>query len=1054
MSPKRPPASDLTGSTVVTGADDTVETDEDEIATGEQIPVPDDENQGATAFVRVDKKKAAAPPPAADENPGATAFVRVDGGAPAGKSAPLPARRAPPQQSAPKKGLQVTLPDDEPAPPPPKKIVAPVPDKKGRRGNWWDAKAEKEEEPEPNPDDVAGSTAFVKVERPPPEPEPEPPPPPPKEIEVEPYHPVMADDYAGHIQPGEPAWKIWRRRAIWTGAALAVLAVGGIIGGYVYISREIPTFDSIRDYHPFMASKVVTADGTVVGQFYRERRTVVPMDQIPRVLTQAVVSAEDKDFYKHPGFNIIALARAVVVDALSGRKRLGASTITQQVVKNFFLSSEKKWKRKLKEILLSSRLEHNLSKDDILYLYLNQINFGKAHYGVEEASLYYFNKHVQDIDLGEAAILAGLPQNPSRINPRRHPERAKKRQIYVLDRMLANHYISKDDHDREVDRPIVLPPPPQEPPGAWYLDEVRRQLVAQFGEAAVDTAGMTVEVAMDPRLQSAAEVAVQEGLRAVDKRQGWRGPEVKLDTDRLDAYRSALGRKLASVAQTPDQAWVLDLEAIHSAAVRKIAPKKPKKKVVDEEADADAGDESDVPVGSIAPDVVARAARVRPLVPNDIYAGIVTFVGRNDATVELAPGIAGSVSFSSMTWARPFKPEHSTPAPRAPSDVVSVGQVVAVRVTHMQTVRTSSATRVLRLELGLEQTPKVEGAFVGIDLHSRGVLALVGGYDTAISSFNRATQAKRQPGSSFKPFLYAAAMDTGKYTPVTKMDDSPEVITDPWTGKAWKPQNFEKDEFDGQITLRKALAESKNTVAVKLLIDVGIDKVRSEAHAAGILSDIPQSYTAALGTGEVGILEEINAYATLASQGKRAEAVLIKRVLSRDGNTIFSAPPNMEQSVKPETAYLVSDLMRSVIEDPAGTAHSLSALDRPAAGKTGTASEHRDAWFIGFTPSILAGGWVGFDTHEMMGAYETGGHAAGPMWLNWMRAATANAPKEEWPPPPPGVTVVQINRNTGQLAKEGDPYAVPEVFMAGTEPTTTSDEEEPSQEDWYQAPSH
>jgi penicillin-binding protein 1A len=324
----------------------------------------------------------------------------------------------------------------------------------------------------------------------------------------------------------------------------------------------------------------------------------------------------------------------------------------------------------------------------------------------------------------------------------------------------------------------------------------------------------------------------------------------------------------------------------------------------------------------------------------------------------------------------------------------------------------------------------------------------------AISSFNRATQAKRQPGSAFKPFLYAAALDTGKYTPVTKVDDSPEVITDPWTGKAWKPQNFEKDEFDGPISLRKALAESKNTVAVKLLIEVGIDKVRSEAHAAGILSEIPQSYTAALGTGEVGILELINAYATLASQGRRSDPVLIKRVLGRDGNVLFTQQTAPEQAVKPETAYLVSDLMRSVIDDPSGTAHSLSALDRPAAGKTGTASEHRDGWFVGFTPSILAGGWVGFDTHEMMGSYETGGHAAGPMWLAWMRAATANTPKEEWPAPPPGVTEVKINRNTGQLAAEGDPYAVREVFMAGTEPTQTSEDQSPGQEDWYQAPSH
>src|SRR5438552_5289788 len=348
-----------------------------------------------------------------------------------------------------------------------------------------------------------------------------------------------------------------------------------------------------------------------------------------------------------------------------------------------------------------------------------------------------------------------------------------------------------------------------------------------------------------------------------------------------------------------------------------------------------------------------------------------------------------------MPEARPYTPEHSTPAPRAPSDVVSVGQVVAVRVTHMQTVRTSSATRVLRLELGLEQTPKVEGAFVGIDLHSRGVLALVGGYDTAISSFNRATQARRQPGSSFKPFLYAAALDRGKYTPITKMDDSPEVITDPWTGKAWKPQNFEKDEFAGPITLRKALAESKNTVAVKLLIDVGLDKVRTMTRAAGLSSEIPQSYTAALGTGEVGVLEEVNAYATIASEGRRSEPVLIRKVLSRDGNVLLGAQEKFEQTMKPEAAYLTADLMRSVIDDPAGTAHSLTGLGRALAGKTGTASEHRDAWFIGFTPSLLAGGWVGFDTHEMLGASETGGHAAGPIWMMWMRAALAGQPREE-----------------------------------------------------------
>jgi penicillin-binding protein 1A len=845
------------------------------------------------------------------------------------------------------------------------------------------------------------------------------------------------------------------RRAAWAGGVLIVLGVVALIGGYVYISREIPTFDSVRDYHPFAATKVIAADGSVVGQFHRERRTVVKMDQIPRVLVQAVISAEDKDFYKHPGFNFFALARAAVVDALSGRKRLGASTITQQVVKNFFLSPEKKWKRKLKEILLAARLERNLSKDDILFLYLNQINFGKARYGVEEASLYYFNKHVQDVDLGEAAILAGLPQNPARINPRRHVDRAKKRQIYVLDRMLANRFISREEHDREVEKPIVLPPPPPEPPGAWYVDEVRRQLVAQFGDAAVDTAGMTVEVSMDPRLQDAAEVALRENLRAIDKRQGWRGPEMKLEPERLDAYRAALARRLASVAQTPDQAWIVDLESIHTAAVRRDAARKPPKKRADEADDTDSAADAaaSLPEGVLAPDVVARAARVRPLLPNEIYAGIVTSVGRADAVVELASGIAGNVPFSTMSWARPFKPERATPAPRSPADVLAVGDVVAVRVAHVQTQRTSSGTRVQRLELALEQTPKVQGAFVAMDLKTRGVLALAGGYDVALSFFNRATQARRQPGSSFKPFLYAAALDTGKYTPATRVDDSPEVIVDPWTGKAWKPQNFEKDEFDGRISLRNALAGSKNTVAVKLLLEVGLDRVRSAARAAGLASEIPQSYTAALGTGEVGVLEQVNAYATLASEGRRADPVLIRKVLSRDGNLLLSGEPKFEETLKPEVAYIVSDLMRSVIEDTSGTAHSLSVLARPAAGKTGTASEHRDAWFIGFTPSLVAGGWVGFDTHEMLGPYETGGHAGGPMWLQWMRAATAGQPAEDWPAPPPGVTQVQINRNTGCLAGEGDPFAVREVFMAGSEPTQSCDEDDqPGQEDWYQTP--
>jgi penicillin-binding protein 1A len=852
---------------------------------------------------------------------------------------------------------------------------------------------------------------------------PEPPPPEPAEPEVEPYRPQPADDYAGHVTAGPPRWKVWLRRVAIVAAVAALVGIAAIVAGYIYLAREVPTFDSVKDYHPMVSTKVVAADGTVAGQFYKERRTVVRMEKIPRILVQAVISAEDKDFYKHPGFNPLALLRAGIVDAISGRKRLGASTITQQVVKNFFLGSEKKVKRKLKEILLAMRLERNLSKDDILFLYLNQINFGRAHYGVEEASLYYFNKHVWDIDLGEAAILAGLPQNPARINPRRHPERAKRRQIYVLDRMLANHYISREDHDREVEKTIALPPVPEDPPGGWYLDEVRRQLVAQFGDTAVDTSGMTVEVAMDPRLQAAAENAVQEGLRAVDKRQGWRGAPLKLDASRLADYRSALARRWGGVATSADVAYVYDLEGLG---------------------------QKEIP----APEALARDAKVRPLEQYAIYAGIVTDVNAREARVEIAPGAAGIVPFSTMTWARPFQPEHPTAAPRNPLDVLQVGDVVPVRVLRFSATHDApDRLRVTRLDLALEQTPAVQGAFIGMDLRTRQVLALVGGYDDTLSSFNRATQAKRQPGSAFKPFVYAAALESGKYTPVTRMDDSPEVIQDPWTGKSWKPQNFEKDEFAGPLPLRRALAESKNTVAVKLLISLGLDKVRGEATGAGLNSEIPQSYTAALGTGDAGILELVNAYATIASQGRKADAVLIRRILSREGATLQSAVFDPQQTMRPDVAYLTADLMRSVIEDPEGTAHSLSSLGRTVAGKTGTASEHRDGWFIGFTPSLLAGAWVGFDDHRMMGSFETGGHCAGPIWLNWMRAATAGTPVEEWPAPPPGVNCLKVNRTSGALAGDNDPFALRECFLSGTEPTQEQTADTPGTPDqFYQAP--
>lgn len=959
-----------------------------------------------------------------------------------------PARGAisPPQPSAPKKGLQVQLPDDDVPPPPPvkaKPIAAPpAAGKKGRRGAWWDEeKGAADEEPPPPPpadepkDDAGehdGATAFVRLGE---IPEEEPPKdesgehdgatafvsakdlekaqaepvvvearPRRKQEQPEVYKPVPAPDYQGHIAVGESALRKWARRVIVLGTASAVLGIAALVGLYFYLSQSLPRIESIADYKPLVATHVVSRDGALVGQFYKERRTVVPIDKVPRHLLDAVVSAEDKDFYKHHGVSVIGLARAAIVDILSGKKRLGASTITQQVVKTFFLSGEKKFSRKVKEILLAFKIEKDLSKDDILALYLNQINFGAAHYGVEEAARYYFGKHVAEVNLGEAAILAGLPQNPGRLNPRFHPASAKRRQTYVLDRMLANKKIDKEQRDREVGRPISLPPPAPELVGGWYLQEVKKRLVEQYGEAAVNTAGMTVEVAMDAGLQRAAESALREGLRAVDKRQGWRGGEFNLG-ESIEEVRTSLARRYAAMAPAPNTVMVFDLGGIPESEQQTA-------------------------------DKVARAARVKPLVAGGRYAGIVVKVEARGFDVELAPDIIGWVPMDALKWARPFKPGAFTPAPKSPREVVKRGDIVQVSATKVVLKRTSAvALRGRELELALEQTPSVQGAFAAIDLRTRNLVALVGGYDVALSQFNRATQAKRQPGSAFKPILYAAAIETGKYTPATRVDDSPEVVTDPYTGKQWKPQNFEKDQYDGPMPLRKALAASKNTVAVKLLHDVGLDRVRAVARLVGLSTELPKSDTTALGTGEVIPLELVNAYATIGSLGRKAEPILIRKVRSRDGTVMFTAETAIEPALKPEVAYVTADMMRAVIEDPEGTARSLAVLQRPIAGKTGTASEHRDAWFVGFTPSLVAGAWVGFDNHDRLGPLETGGHAAGPIWLRFMKAATANTPIEDWPAPPPGVTVAKVNRNTGALSTDpNDPYAQKEVFLAGTEP--------------------
>jgi penicillin-binding protein 1A len=817
-------------------------------------------------------------------------------------------------------------------------------------------------------------------------------------------------------------------------------------------TRELPAFDTLKDYEPLVSTRVFGADGREVFHFARERRTVVPFQEIPEVLKKAVLAAEDAHFYEHEGVNYLAIARCAAKGLLRGGVACGGSTITQQVVKTFLLPSEWKYKRKVKELILAPRLEQNLTKDEILYLYLNQIYLGHLRYGVEEASRFYFGKGVKALSLGEAATLAGVIQSPMRWSPVNHPEAAKRRQEYVLRRMREEGYITPAQLEVELARPIRTSPPEADPPGVWYADAVRKYLDDRYGSEVVETEGLWVDVAMDPLLQRYAEAALEAGLRAVDKRQGWRGPILHLDEAQLAAALPLWRKRLEAIDPRPGEVLVWDLGRVNP---------------------------EDIEPGEEAEKDVARMARARVLEAGAVYAGLVVKVEEKTAAVDLG-NARGEIPLSDVGWARKWNPASATAAPRKMSAVVSEGDVVLVRVMPGKLPPERAAREKRPLPLSLEQTPKVQGALVAIDPDTRGVRALVGGFDFYASQFNRAIQAKRQPGSAMKPLVWGAAIESRRFTPATVVYDTPDLYRDPWTGKDWKPRNFEKDQFDGPMLLGAALAHSKNTVAVKLVDALGVDAVIGFANRLGISSDLPRNLTVALGTGEVAPIELVNAYTSIAAHGFQTQPLLVLRVRDRHGKVLeehkpvppprvvpegtvvpasamspeaanhddaageAGAPPAPpfaipENGTRPDVAFVLTHMMRQVIES--GTGVAARALGRPAAGKTGTAQEHRDAWFVGFTPELVAGVWVGFDDHSPLGPRETGSMAALPPWLSFMKAALEARPPAQFDLVP-GVEQVRIDPSSGLLAGDRGPADAPFVpFLSGTAPTEPAGDE-------------
>jgi penicillin-binding protein 1A len=838
--------------------------------------------------------------------------------------------------------------------------------------------------------------------------------------------------------------------------AVALLGLGG--GGFLWsTTRGLPAFDTLKDYQPLLATRVYGADGSEVFEFARERRTVVPFDEIPAVVKKAVLASEDAKFYEHGGVNYLAIARCAVKGVFRGHFGCGGSTITQQVVKTFLLQSEWRPKRKVKELVLAPRLERNLSKDEILFLYLNQIYFGHRRYGVEEASRFYFGKGVRQLTVGEAAMIAGVVQSPERLSPVKHPQAAKERQKYVLRRMAEEGFISRQVADAEMARPLVVARRDDDPPGAWYGEAVRRYLDERYGADRVETDGLVVDVAMDPAQQRAAENALEAQLRAVDRRQGWRGAVAHLDERQVAGAMPLWRERLKAAQARPGEVVVWDLG--------RVSP-------------------DDVEPGAENQGDVRRMMRVKPLLPDHLYDGLVTQVSDRSAQVDLG-NARGTLALAEVGWARKFNPASGTAAPRRMKDVLRPGDVVLVRPVPGKQNLAELARAGKPIPLALEQVPKVQGALVAVDVATRGVRALVGGYDFALSQFNRALQAKRQPGSAFKPFVWGAAVESRRYTPATLVYDTPDLYRDAWTGKEWKPQNFERDEYEGPMLLKQALAHSKNTVAAKLVDALGVDAVIQFAHRCGVEQELPRTLSLALGVGEVTPLELVNAYATIAARGFAAKPLLVVRVRDRKGQvleehrpltapeayapapltvpaaataTAVAAPipaataPGSdgaapaparsvpESGLEPEVAFVLTSMMRDVIDY--GTGQAARSLGRPLAGKTGTAQDHRDAWFVGFSPDLAAAVWVGFDSHEPLGAHETGAGAALPAWMSFMREALARRPAADFGAPR-DVEMARIDPRTGLLADAAATDAILVPFVAGTVPQHSAAEPPP-----------
>jgi penicillin-binding protein 1A len=756
--------------------------------------------------------------------------------------------------------------------------------------------------------------------------------------------------------------------------------IGGGFAGLTiwYFGRDLPDYQQLANYQPPITTRVLAGDGRLLAEYATERRVFVPISVMPKRVIAAFLAAEDKNFYSHHGVDPISMLRAAVTDIgrwHSARRPIGASTITQQVAKNMLLTNELSIERKIKEVLLATRIDDALPKDRILELYLNEIYLGSGAYGVASAALTYFDKPLDELTLGEAAFLAGLPKAPNNYNPVRFPQAARWRRDIVLDQMQEAGFATTAEVTAAKADPVVVRHREDTAltNAPYFAEEVRRELVARFGEKMVYEGGLTVRTSLDGRLQQDADKTLRDGLIAFDRAHGgWRGP-----VDHIE----------------PGGDWTAKLA------------------------------EQPLPPGANA---------------MNWQLAMVQRTDAEGAEIGFKDGSIGRIPFAQMRWAQPLREDGNLgPFPRSAADVVKPGDVIMVEplpeppepvkktVLRGKTVEAAIPARPVPL-YNLCQIPDVSGALVSIDPHTGRVLAMSGGFSFEISQFNRATQAHRQPGSAIKPFVYLTAMEHG-FTPSTLVLDGPLSLDQGPGLPPWTPGNYESDSYRGPTPLAEALAHSLNTVAARLGALLGMEAIGENIEAFGIMDHMPREYSMTLGAGETTPLRLTAAYAMLADGGKKLTPTLIDSVQDRNGVTIFRAdqrpcdgcrdvewdhqpppviPDTREQIADPQSTYQVVQMMQGVVQH--GTGAKVAAVGKPIAGKTGTTSEWRDAWFVGFTPNLAAGVYVGYDNHDSLGRGQQAAVVSAPMFRDFMMTALKDAPATEFRIPP-GLQMVRVN---------------------------------------------